>query len=269
MSGFYKYAEAEPDFVAVVDPDGTEHAAGDLLARANRYVHALRALGLEKGDAVAVVLPNGVLPVEVYLAALQAGWYYVPINYRLSPPEIAYIVQDSGREGDRVARALRRGDRRGRRGGRAARRRPASRTAPSPASRDVEAALAAQPDTLPEDRSAGAAMHYTSGTTGKPEGREAPAARRRPRRHGRAVHRLLQPVRHPPPRGPGAPLHLAELPHRGHHVRRQLAQLRATASSSWTSGTPRRRSPRSSATASPTRTWSRRSSTGCCSCPTT
>ena len=24
MSGFYKYAEAEPDFVAVVDPDGTE-----------------------------------------------------------------------------------------------------------------------------------------------------------------------------------------------------------------------------------------------------
>ena len=25
MSGFYKYAQAEPDFVAVVDPDGTEH----------------------------------------------------------------------------------------------------------------------------------------------------------------------------------------------------------------------------------------------------
>ena len=31
MSGFYKYAEAEPDFVAVVDPDGTEVRAGDLL----------------------------------------------------------------------------------------------------------------------------------------------------------------------------------------------------------------------------------------------
>ena len=31
MSGFYKYAQAEPDFVAVVDPDGTEHTAGDLL----------------------------------------------------------------------------------------------------------------------------------------------------------------------------------------------------------------------------------------------
>ena len=72
MSGFYKYAQAEPDFVAVVDPDGSEHAAGDLLARANRFVHLLRSLGLEKGDSVAAVLPNGVKPVEVYLAALQA-----------------------------------------------------------------------------------------------------------------------------------------------------------------------------------------------------
>src|SRR5688572_4447499 len=96
MSGFYKYAEDEPGFVAVVEPDGTEVRAGDLLARANQYVHLLRSLGLEKGDSVAAVLPNGVKPVEVYLAALQAGWYYVPINYRLSAPEIAYIIQDSG-----------------------------------------------------------------------------------------------------------------------------------------------------------------------------
>ena len=39
-----------------------------------------------------------------------------------------------------------------------------------PGFRDVEAALAEQPDTLPDDRAAGAAMHYTSGTTGKPKG---------------------------------------------------------------------------------------------------
>src|SRR5690606_19208159 len=96
MSGFYRYAQAEPEVVAVVDPDGTEHTAGALLARANRLVHALRAVGLGHGDSVAAVLPNGVLPVELYLAALQAGWYYVPINYRLSAPEIAYILQDSG-----------------------------------------------------------------------------------------------------------------------------------------------------------------------------
>ena len=101
--------------------------------------------------------------------ALQAGWYYVPINYRLSAPEIAYIVAGLRGEGHRVARALRRRDRRGRRRGRAARRRPGSRTAPSPGSSDVEAALAA-PARHPSRRTAraGAAMHYTSGTTGRP-----------------------------------------------------------------------------------------------------
>ena len=53
MSGFYKYAEAEPDFIAVVDPDGTEVPAGALLKRANKYVHLLRSLGLALGAAVA------------------------------------------------------------------------------------------------------------------------------------------------------------------------------------------------------------------------
>ena len=83
MSGFWKYAEQDPFTVTVVDPDGTEHSAGALLERCNRVVHALRGLGMSHGDSVAVLLPNGVRPVEVYLAALQAGWYYVPINYRL------------------------------------------------------------------------------------------------------------------------------------------------------------------------------------------
>ena len=32
--------------------------------------------------------------VEAYLAALQAGWYLVPLNYHLAAPEIAYILGD-------------------------------------------------------------------------------------------------------------------------------------------------------------------------------
>ncbi len=114
----------------------------------NRYVHALRALGLEKGDAVAVVLPNGVLPVEVYLAALQAGWYYVPINYRLSPPEIAYIVQDSGAKAivshERYASVI---STAAEEAGLPTEARLAHGTVPGFS--DVEAALAAQPDTRP------------------------------------------------------------------------------------------------------------------------
>ena len=93
--GFWKYAAEDPGHLAIVDPDGTEHAAGDVLARANQVVHALRELGFQKGDTVAAVLPNGAHPMHIYLAALQAGWYYVPINYRLSAPEIAYILQDA------------------------------------------------------------------------------------------------------------------------------------------------------------------------------
>src|SRR4051812_49050711 len=93
--GFWKYAQEDPGYLAIVDPDGTEHSAGDVLARANQLAHALRALGLQKGDSVAAVLPNGALPFTLYLAALQTGLYYVPINYRLSAPEIAYILQDS------------------------------------------------------------------------------------------------------------------------------------------------------------------------------
>ena len=71
------------------------YSAGSLLGRVNQVVHGLRAAGVGKGDAVATVLPNGIELVELYLAALQAGWYLVPINHHLVGPEIAYIVDDS------------------------------------------------------------------------------------------------------------------------------------------------------------------------------
>src|SRR3954469_9385526 len=93
--GFWYYAQEDPSALAVVDPDGTEISAGELLARCNRMAHGLRSLGLGAGDTVAAILPNGLHPATVYLAALQIGLYYVPINYRLSPPEVAYILADS------------------------------------------------------------------------------------------------------------------------------------------------------------------------------
>lgn len=74
--GFWRLAQADPEWVAAVDPDGTRYTAGDLLARANRLVHGLRGLGLEKGDGVCGLVPNGVEGLVLYLATLQAGWYY-------------------------------------------------------------------------------------------------------------------------------------------------------------------------------------------------
>ena len=93
--GFWRRALADPDWMAAVEPDGTPHSAGDLLARVNQLTHGLRARGLQAGDGVAVLAPNGVAPLEVYLAALQAGWYLTPINWHFTAPEMAYIVRDS------------------------------------------------------------------------------------------------------------------------------------------------------------------------------
>ena len=94
--GFWQRALADPGWVAAIGPDGTPHTAGDLLARVNQLTHGLRAQGLVAGDGVAVLAPNGIPPLEVYLAALQAGWYVTPINWHFTALEIAYIVRDSG-----------------------------------------------------------------------------------------------------------------------------------------------------------------------------
>src|SRR5215469_17150368 len=93
--GFWRRALADPGRTAAIEPDGTPHTAGDLLVRVNQLTHGLRAGGLRAGDGVAVLAPNGIAPLEVYLAALQAGWYVTPVNWHFTPPEIAYIVRDS------------------------------------------------------------------------------------------------------------------------------------------------------------------------------
>ena len=47
--GFWNLARSEPNRLALVDPDGREWTRGELLARRNRLVHGLRALGLQQG----------------------------------------------------------------------------------------------------------------------------------------------------------------------------------------------------------------------------
>ncbi len=173
MPGFWKHADADPSYLAVVDPDGTEHSAGDILERCNQLLHALRALGMQQGDTVAAVLPNGNLPLTALLAAQQGGFYYVPINYRLAVPEIAYILKDSDAKvllsherfaGTIVAAADEAGI-------------PSSHRLSRGAIDtfgSLDDAIAAQPTARPDDLAAGQAMHYTSGTTGFPKGVKRP-----------------------------------------------------------------------------------------------
>src|SRR6204780_2524535 len=159
--GFWAMAQEEPEHLALVGPDGTEVKAGDLLGRANQVVHGLRALGLRPGDTIAFVLPNSIEVFEIYLAALQAGWYIVPINHHLVAPEIAYIVSDAEAQvfigHERFAEACQ----------------LAAEEAEIPASRCLAvgdiggfASFAEmrnnQKSDLPEDRSLGDTMNYTS-----------------------------------------------------------------------------------------------------------
>ncbi len=167
--GFWARAQDNPGWVAVVEPDGTEHRAGDLLARANQLVHALRERGLSAGDGIAALVPNGAAPVELYLAALQAGWYYTPVNWHFTAPEIAYIVKDTGAKAFFVheryaAVGVAAADEAGV---------PADARfsfGSVPGFTPAQSLRAGQPISLPQDRSAGATMHYTSGTTGRPKG---------------------------------------------------------------------------------------------------
>ena len=50
--GFWALAQEDPDYLALVTPEGDEVTAGELLGHANQVVHALRAQGFEVGDVV-------------------------------------------------------------------------------------------------------------------------------------------------------------------------------------------------------------------------
>jgi acyl-CoA synthetase (AMP-forming)/AMP-acid ligase II len=60
--------------------------------RSNSLANALLGLGLSKGDRVALLAYNCVEWLELYVALAKAGLVAVPINFRLTPPELEYIV---------------------------------------------------------------------------------------------------------------------------------------------------------------------------------
>ena len=64
--------------------------------RCDRWVAALRRIGVTKGDRVAYISPNTHSQLESFYAVPQVGAVLVPINFRLKPREIEYIIQHSG-----------------------------------------------------------------------------------------------------------------------------------------------------------------------------
>ncbi len=80
---------------ALIDRDSIlTHA--ELARRCARLGGALEAMGLAKGDRVAILAANSREHVEVYVGAPAAGFVAVPLNTRHARPELEYALRDSG-----------------------------------------------------------------------------------------------------------------------------------------------------------------------------
>ncbi len=90
-----KWSELTPQKVAVID-DGHEFSYRELNKRCNQVANFLLQKGIGKGGRVGVLLYNCHEYLEIYFALAKIGAIIVPLNWRMAPPETAYILNDCG-----------------------------------------------------------------------------------------------------------------------------------------------------------------------------
>src|SRR5579884_2057583 len=84
-----------PDREAVVDEE-QRLTYSEFGNRVDRWSAALQQMGVKPGDRVAYIAPNTHAQLESFYAVPQIGAVLVPINYRLTPDDFAYIINHSG-----------------------------------------------------------------------------------------------------------------------------------------------------------------------------
>ncbi|MCF8145723.1 MAG: long-chain fatty acid--CoA ligase [Deltaproteobacteria bacterium] len=83
-----------PDRPAIISQEGRA-TFKTFNHRTDRLAVAMIKAGLKKGDRAAILFPNSTYFAETYFAAVKAGLVATPINFRLAPPEILFILNDS------------------------------------------------------------------------------------------------------------------------------------------------------------------------------
>jgi long-chain acyl-CoA synthetase len=92
-----KSAERTPDKVALIcgGPDARQRLTyGQIEAQANRLANALKAHGFQRGERVAIHLPNSVEAVVGIFATLKADGVFVAINHSTKCGKLAHILND-------------------------------------------------------------------------------------------------------------------------------------------------------------------------------
>ncbi len=169
----------QPAFIMAKTGETVTYA--ELEARTNRLAHLLRKVGLKRLDHFAIFMENNSRYLEACGAGERSGLYYTCINSYLTPPELAYIVQNSEAQVLFTSRA------------KLETAREALKDCPrvklcvvmdgqteSGLIVGLEDALLGLPDSPIEDERLGTAMLYSSGTTGRPKGILRPLADQEP-----------------------------------------------------------------------------------------
>ncbi|MGH8979958.1 MAG: AMP-binding protein, partial [Acidimicrobiales bacterium] len=167
-----EHAARHPDRPAIImEPGGETVTYGQYEARANQLAHFLRAQGLRRGDHIAILSRNCPEMLEVEAAAERTGCYFTLVNSYLASDEVAYIVDNCRARIFFAAAAL------AEVASAAAARCPGVERfvmldgAPTDARWEgLETVAGHLPTTPVADEELGAAMLYSSGTTGRPKG---------------------------------------------------------------------------------------------------
>lgn len=86
-----------PDSESIVDAvDGRVVTWSELDGRTNRLANGLAEAGLGAGDRVGILSNNCVEYLEIVIAGYKLGTVLVPLNVRLTPSELSYIIGQSG-----------------------------------------------------------------------------------------------------------------------------------------------------------------------------